>query len=382
MKSSPILAERDKCTGCGACFAICRHDAISMRSDDEGFVRPFIDEAKCVKCHLCKDVCPVLGMCVRNESCIAYAAKAKDENVRLASTSGGVFTLLAKSVLDKGGVVYGVAFDAVSGKVVYRRADTLEQAAAFRGSKYVQADVSKSLREIKDVLQKAGRWVLFSGTPCQIAGIKSYLQMLKVDMERLFLVEVICHAASSPLAWEKYLNQFDGGIAKVDFRSKRRGWRKYTMSLVDSSGKERLSHFRGYTYLWGFLQSLYNRPSCHVCHFRRGGSGADISIGDFWGIESVAPEMDDNRGVSSVIVRTSKGGLLWDRIRESADFKVASYQAMLQGNPALTESPVPHQRRKEFFSMMLSGRTFDSAVKELLQMTLRDRVARWIGCLK
>lgn len=322
------IEEKKNCCGCNACVQVCPKQCISMKEDREGFLYPEVNQDICVDCHLCERVCPVLNQGKERKPLKVYAAKNKDEEIRRQSSSGGIFTLLAEQVIDEGGVVFGARFNE-NWEVVHSYTETKDGLAAFRGSKYVQSRIGDNYKKAESFL-KSGRKVLFSGTPCQIAGLKLYLRK---EYENLQTVDFICHGVPSPGVWREYLKeeiarQCDGKnsvlshpiekekirIKHISFRNKKLGWKKYsfalTLSVPDGHGAENtvlLSEpLNKNLFLRGFLADLYLRPSCYACPAKCLKSGSDVTIGDFWGIERVMPEMDDDKGVSVVMVNRDR----------------------------------------------------------------------------
>lgn len=317
------IKEKKDCCGCGACVQRCPKSCISMREDNEGFLYPEVNKEICIDCGLCEKVCPVINQSEERKPMAVYAAKHKDERIRLASSSGGVFTAIAESVIDEGGVVFGARFDK-NWSVIHGYTETKEGLAAFRGSKYVQSRIGESYKDTEAFL-KTGRKVLFSGTPCQIAGLKRFLRK---EYDNLLTVDFICHGVPSPGVWREYLKEEtarqcggknsvlshpkdklgDVRIENISFRDKRLGWKKFsfalTLSTTNGSGAKNtvlLSEpLNKNIFLRGFLADLYLRPSCHACPAKKFKSGSDVTIGDFWGVQNVMPEIDDNLGCSIV----------------------------------------------------------------------------------
>ena len=378
------LADRHLCSGCAACHDACARSAITMTMDSEGFFYPEIDSSKCVECRRCVAICPALHQDTPRQPLAVYAAKAKDDVLRLASSSGGIFSLLAQQVLAQGGRVYGVAFNQTDWLPYHIGVDDEKGLEALRGSKYVQVCTSGIYQQIKNDL-KAGRFVLFSGTPCQIAALRHYLGQ---DWEQLFLLEVVCHGAPSPLVWKNYLksrvailsaeNMANISVERIAFRRKDYGWKRFSVSLRFSNDTEYHSVFSKDPFMRAFLGELCNRPSCHRCQFRELKSGADLTLGDFWGIDKFHPEMDDDRGTSLVLVNTDKGATLFERIRQNLDCVVATYEEAIHGNSALFKSPKPHRNRKRFL-IKCSSAGFEQNVDQMLKPRLKDRIRRFAG---
>ena len=384
------LKDKKDCCGCHACATICAKHCITMQADEEGFLYPIVNKEACTDCGLCEKVCPVINQSEPRKPLKVYAAKNKNEEIRRQSSSGGIFTLLAEKVINEGGVVFGARFDE-EWNVVHSWADNIEGIAAFRGSKYVQSTIGDTYREAKDFL-KQGRQVLFSGTPCQIAGLKKYLRK---DYDNLLTVDVVCHGVPSPLVWRTYLDETrkqlraERGVGKntvssslnelpvitgISFRDKTNGWKKYGFRLcyaaseaasnsVSASAtneeKEMLQPFSDNLFMQGFLANLYLRPSCYACAARSGKSGSDISIADFWGIQNYYPEFDDDKGVGLILVNSEKGKLSYDIV--DVQNIVAAYEQGLKGNKCLEHS-VAKSEWVELFWKKYNG-CFFSAVR-------------------
>lgn len=379
------LCANNLCCGCSACYAACPNAAITMRQDKEGFLHPHIDSEKCVNCKLCEKACPVLHRQESRQTQAVYAAKAKDDALRMVSSSGGVFSLLARKVFEKGGIVYGAAIRARDLLVHHCAAENEEELAALRRSKYVQSDMENTYREVKGQLT-ADRLVMFSGTPCQIAGLR---QFLGFEHENLLCVDVVCHAAPSPLAWEKYLEKRTAALAqgrvsarpeawidarRISSRRKNCGWKRYSLSLRFANDKEYLGLLGEDVFLKGFLSELYNRPSCHACPFRECRSGSDLTIADYWDVRTRFPDMDDDTGTSLVLVNTEKGKVAYEGVRSFVEERVSDFADAVRVNPAIVCSSAQHPNRKLFFRLIkLPLIDFDWLVRWLLTPCLMKR---------
>ncbi len=303
-----MLSLRDKrdCCGCGACAQRCPAKCIRMTEDAEGFRYPVADADACTGCGLCERICPGLHPSAPHDPLRLFAARNRDEAARAAGSSGGVFSLLARRTLREGGVVFGAAFVPTWGGVSHRRAEKEEELQPLLKSKYVQSDTGGCYAEAAALLRE-GRRVLFSGTPCQIAGLHAFLRGERP--ERLLTVECLCHGVPSPAVWRRYTEETAGGrrILGVDFRDKSRsGWRRYDFT-VRTDGGERRVPAREDLYMRAFLAELTLRPSCYACPFKSGRSGSDITLADFWNIRDVLPAFDDDRGASLVLLNTPQG---------------------------------------------------------------------------
>ena len=310
------VLDKSKCCGCEACVQICPKHCISFNADEEGFRYPVVASDLCIDCGLCEKACPVINKKDKRVPIQSFAAKNPCESERLRSSSGGIFIVLAKEVLNQGGVVFGARFDE-SWNVVHSYTDSVDGIEPFLGSKYVQSRIGDSYVKAKEFLL-TGRKVLFSGTPCQIAGLRLYLRK---EFENLITVDLICHGVPSPGIWQQYLSEIltqqdNATIESITFRDKSSGWKNYrfivTLSKFLSAGKKqtfRVSHLHDEDpFFQGFNDyNLILRPSCMKCPSRNLRSGSDITLADFWGIETLIPEFDDDKGVSVIMVNTESG---------------------------------------------------------------------------
>ena len=331
------------CCGCEACAQRCAHNAISMKRDKEGFLYPIIDPNKCTKCDICEKVCPVINQKLPSEPIKTYAAKNKDEIVRLQSSSGGIFTLLATKTINNGGVVFGAKFDE-QWKVVHDYVETIEDLAKFRGSKYVQSRINDNYIKVERFL-KQGRQVLFSGTPCQIAGLKKYLI---IEYKNLICADIICHGVPSPMIWQKYKAQFElSYTSSISFRDKSNSWKTYEV-VVSKDQKEVIRETVGQNvYMKIFLSDLCLRPSCAICPAKDGKSKSDITIADFWGIQHIHPEFDDDKGCNLVLINSEKGLNFFNKLE--CDKIESDFNTAIKYNPSYFKSVSEPKYRQYFF---------------------------------
>lgn len=332
------------CCGCEACAQRCPKQCIAMRADAEGFLYPHIDTAVCIDCGLCERVCPVLRQEQPRKPIAVYAAKNPDERIRMESSSGGVFTLLAEQTIRAGGVVFGARFDE-AWEVVHDSTETIEGLAAFRGSKYVQSRIGTSFARAEEFL-KQGRQVLFSGTPCQIAGLNRFLRR---SYDNLLTVDVVCHGVPSPLVWRRYLDGIGGGttVSRISMRDKSTGWTHFRIRISDTDRNLVNATVGDDPFMKGFLANLYLRPVCHACPAKSGRSGSDLTIADFWGIRRVLPHFADDKGVSLVLTNTKRGAEIFGA--SATNRTEASYSDALKYNPAIESSPCIPKARSEFW---------------------------------
>lgn len=337
------LSCKSQCCGCTACVSACPKQCIRMAEDKEGFLYPQIDTTDCVDCGLCEKVCPVLHPVQAKERTAVFAAVNNNSEVRMQSSSGGIFTLLAEQTIQKGGVVFGACFDK-EWNVVHRYTETLGGLSVFRGSKYVQSDMGTSFQDAKRFLDQ-GREVLFSGTPCQIAGLKNYLRK---SYSTLLTVEVACHGVPSPKVWSSYLSD-KKNINYINFRSKCKGWKGYHMILEYGGCKEVIPSGEN-LYMNAFLSDLSVRPSCFACPAKIKHSQSDVLIADFWGIDQIQPEIDDDKGCSLVMVNNSE--ILPLLYQLDCHLYPQSFDSAIKYNRAIVESFHQPVNRKFFFALL------------------------------
>ncbi len=369
----PLGTNLESCTGCAACAAVCIQNAIEMRSDLEGFAHPQIKLGLCNNCNICRQICPVNQKLLpntlsNNQSGIispplVYAAWNTNEQIRMDSSSGGVFTALAENVLKRGGAVVGAAFDA---NLVVRHIliDKSADIHRLRGSKYVQSEIDPNLyRDIHNML-KNGRYVLFSGTPCQVAGLRGYLRR---EYDTLWCCDMVCHGVPSPLLLEKYVQHYNEKGLKllaVSFRNKISGWKKYSVCKYFDNGEIVADYVFDDAYMAAFLSDISLRLSCYKCQFANISRGGDITIADFWGVSKKYPEYDrDDKGTSLVLVNNVKGKKLLDECGQDLFVGAADLAVAAAGNPALVR-PVAHPRRRDDFYRELVKMTFDDVARK------------------
>lgn len=297
------ITDKSKCCGCTACMNICPVQCIVMRRDREGFDYPVANPDICISCGRCESVCPMEDARPSAEPLETFAARS-GEYVK-GSSSGGVFPALAQKIIEAGGVVYGAVLEPDL-KVVHTEVADMEGVERMRGSKYVQSELYAAFEDVRTSLQD-GVKVMFTGTPCQIAGLKSFLGR---DYEGLITVDCACHGVPSPGLWEKYVRALGDRhgltLTGVDFRNKTRSWRRYDF-VLKGDGQAIVTPSREDPYMLLFLQDMTLRPSCYECSFRGGRSGSDLTLADLWNVAEAAPEMDDDKGVSLVLVNTERG---------------------------------------------------------------------------
>lgn len=389
------IEDKSQCCGCNACASRCPKQCISLQEDTEGFRYPVIDMASCIDCGVCEKVCPVINPGEERIPLQAYAAVNPNEAVRMQSSSGGVFTIIAEKIIEEGGVVFGTAFDE-NWEVHHTYTDTKEGLEAFRGSKYLQSRIESSYRDAERFL-KEGRKVLFSGSPCQVAGLKRYLRK---EYDNLLAVDFICHGVPSPKVWRKYLNEnfsaqrADAGknsvlsssinkvpvITGIAFRDKTlTGWKKYSFVVRGTSASKADKNtvllsgiFNENLYMQAFLNNLILRPSCYACPTKKGQSGSDITLADFWGVEHVLPELDDDKGVSLILINSPKYNHIYKFLRPNLNN--IAFDTVLSYNSAWSDSVIPHRKRPFFFNRLNKGCKVSYLLNEVLYPTFIHKV--------
>jgi coenzyme F420-reducing hydrogenase beta subunit len=361
------LKNKADCCGCNACAQVCPKHCIILKKDSEGFLYPEVEEALCINCSLCTQVCPIINVAnhILTDDTKTLAAFNTNEEERKNSSSGGLFSIIAKYVLSNKGVVFGARFDN-SWKVVHDWFDSLDDLDDFRRSKYVQSEIGGTYQEVLSFLTNE-RLVLFAGTPCQVAGLKSFL---KKEFNTLICIDIICHGVPSPMIWQKYLNNKKSRIKQelnvdlihikaVTFRDKVNGWRKFNLSIDYEYVINNIAYTINKTapiweddYMLAFLKDFSIRPSCYNCRFRNGKCKSDITLGDFWGINNYCENelFTGEKGTSLLYVHTEKGDGLLSKIQ--FQFLKMNFKDSIRSNPAVIRSWSIPWTRKLFFLLI------------------------------
>ena len=367
------IIDKSLCSGCSACSMACPKNCISMQRDEEGFKYPKIDDKLCIDCGLCEKVCPIINNeTVCDEIKISYAAVNKDERIRLGSSSGGVFYSISQAVSENGGGVFGAKFDD-DFRVVHDFADNIDGLSKFQGSKYVQSDIGEAYIIAKQFLED-GKQVLFSGTPCQIGGLKAFLRK---DYDNLICQDIICHGVPSPMVWEKYLEfreqKSKSKSKNIFFRDKTFGWNRFSLKFEFENNLKYIKLLDKDPYMISFLKNASLRPSCFNCAFKTEDRQADITLADFWGIENVLPQMDDNKGTSLVIVHSEKGRELFENLSKKIKFFETDFKKSILYNSAMTKS-VPKNNIRDSFLREIKDKPFDKTVNKYLGESLSFKI--------
>ena len=379
------IKDKKKCCGCSACVQRCPKQCINFREDNEGFRYPYIDTDKCINCGLCEKVCPIINQYNEKVPTKVYAAINTNEKIRMQSSSGGIFTYIATKVIEEKGVVFGARFDK-NWEVKHDFTENIEGLSAFRGSKYMQSRIEDNYLKVEKFL-KDGRKVLFSGTPCQIAGLKRYL---KKNYENLLTIDIICHGVPSPKIWRLYLNEIykknlishniqentgnKSHITDINFRDKSSGWKTYSFTLtlnnpnLPNRNIKYQETFTDNIFMKGFLNNLYLRPSCHDCAFKSGKSNSDITLADFWGINILSPKLDDNKGTGLIICNNDK---LLDLFSLKTTF---DYSEVIKYNISAIKSSIEHKNRTRFFKQIECCNSISKLIQEKIEFSIIDKI--------
>ena len=363
------IKEPKDCCGCNACAQRCPKHCIILTEDHEGFLYPKVNTELCIECGLCEKVCPVINQKPKKGPLEVYAAINPDEQIRKESSSGGIFTLLAEKIIQENGVVFGARFDE-NWEVRHDYTETIEGLAVFRSSKYVQSRIEDNYLKAEKFL-KEKRKVLFSGTPCQIAGLKKFLRK---EYDNLLTVDFICHGVPSTKVWRMYLDEtcrnlikrgsssnfIDEGrrsyIEAINFRHKILGWKRCSFFLKLNSAfiqseKNTEGIFEPFSenaFMKAFLSDTILRPSCYQCPCKSGKSTSDITIADYWNIQQVLPEFDDDKGISLVLTNTSKGENIFSSC--NVIYKKTGYEESKGKNGGFHEKINIPLKREYFFT--------------------------------
>ncbi|MCM1450217.1 MAG: Coenzyme F420 hydrogenase/dehydrogenase, beta subunit C-terminal domain [Clostridiales bacterium] len=372
-----VSKDKYNCCGCSACEAVCGHHAIEMRPDSVGFLYPEVDASKCIECGLCERVCNFTTKYPRYENFdkpLTYLTRLKDVSELKKSQSGGAFYAIASCFIENGGIVYGASFDN-NWVVRHNKAESISELQNLRMSKYVQSEIRTCYKEVRQLLIE-GYKVLFSGTPCQISAIKSYIPNLL--HANLYCIDIVCHAVPSPKIWSEYIsyleNKNKSKIIKACFRDKRFGWHGARESFLFENGHEEFRRTNNILY----FSKLSVRESCSNCPFTNTSRIGDITVGDFWGLPKDS-KFEDNLGTSLVYVNSDKGVKLLETIKDSVIVEPKTLNESIQ--PQLISPIKLNNKRKQFLHDYISG-GFIKVAKKYSDVGYRYKVNRTISLLK
>ena len=375
--------DKSACCGCTACKNVCPKDAIEMKEDEEGFLYPEVNKEKCVNCGLCKKVCPVLNQRVEKNKQLAYIVNNKNDEIRKQSTSGGAFSAIAEYAIENGGVVFGATFNKEF-NVEHTYVTTKEELKKFRGSKYVQSNLKNTFKEAKDFLEN-NKLVCFSGTPCQIEGLKKFLGK---DYQNLITIDIVCHAVPSPLVWRKYLdyekkkNGLDN-IQEILFRDKSKYGYKYSMMTIKAESAVYSEGVETDPYLRAFFGDLSDRPSCYNCKFKKQNRVSDFTIWDCFTAENFDKNLDDDKGTSRILIQTEKGIEIFKQIEDKFNYKEVKVEDLVKNVKEMYNSVSMNIKRKEFFKDINNmeekeffNKYFPNGVKVRIEKKVRTYLAK------
>lgn len=338
------LASFSECCGCSSCVQVCPKQCISFDEDNDGFRHPLINTEKCIDCHLCEKSCPVLDIIPPHEPKYTYYAYNINDEERINSSSGGVFIELAKLIIQSGGIVFGAKYND-NWEVVHSYSESIDGLNSFQGTKYVQSIIGDSYKKVQYFL-KQNKLVLFTGTPCQVAGLHYFL---KKQYDNLITIDFVCHGVPSPLMWRNYLEYINPDrleITKVNMRDKSRGW-SHSSYLIQAGSKDLFNDYaKESIYFRGFITNLYLRQSCFNCRFKYGKSQSDITIGDLWGAKSIST---DDKGLSLVLINSLKGKDLFSKTM--LKYSNYSYADAVKYNPCIEISTHKPKLYDEFWKL-------------------------------
>lgn len=362
------------CNGCGICTQICPKNAIKMEEDEEGFFYPVIDTEKCIKCNKCLKICSNFNNSTNSSD--AYMAINKDKKELEKSSSGGMYYLLAKEIISRSGVVFGVKYDEKL-KPYHSYAETLSGCQEFQGSKYLRSNLKDSFQNVKKFLDEE-RYVLFTGTPCQCDALKVFL---KKEYEKLITCEIICHSNPSYKVFNKYIKTLEDNrnkeIIDVKFRTKKNGWKNQTPLIIYKDGTDEFEN----SYYRAFASGLLGRPSCYDCKFVTLNRVSDFTIGDLWGNKKILPDFEDkDTGMSLLLVNTDKGRNLFDFIKDDIIYEKIDINEAFKYNH---NKNVPmNKNRNKFFKEMNDGKNviylMNKYSKDPLGLTIKIKLKKII----
>lgn len=368
------IIDKKKCCGCTACSSICPKQCILMVEDQEGFIYPSVDSSECINCGICEQVCPMDKEYDDSIVPETVVAREKRNDVLANGTSGSMFTSIMEYVLSNNGVVYGVIVDP-NNLVKHVRVDSIndEKVKKIPNSKYCRSDIQGIYKQVKnDVL--SGKMVCFSGTPCQVAGLRSFLMK---EYDNLFLVDVICRGNPSPKFWKMFVDYIEakhkGKIKNVRFRNKTYGYHSGTMKIEFDDGKVHYSSARANYYLRAFFSDYICRPSCYDCHFKHINHDSDLTLYDSWHAHELTGLKDDDKGYTNIIIQTEKGRLLLSKLSSVSIYAVDTLKAIELDGIMVKNSIKWNSNREDIFEN-LTNETFEAFCKEKLSVSIKDRV--------
>lgn len=360
------------CYGCFACVNSCPQKCIEMKTDKDGFFYPIVDELRCTNCGVCDNKCVSnFSKYKTTEITNAYAAYSRKDSIIRNSSSGGIFSELADYILRQGGIVFGASFDS-EWNVVHISISSFSEIGKLQGSKYIQSDMKMMYEQVKTLLNE-GKKILFVSTPCQIAGLSSYLSK---KFENLYLIDLVCHGVSSQKFWSMYLSEFKKrGISSISFRNKDFGWKNYNIKISFCDGKAYQSTPEADYFMKAFTGNLNLRPSCYKCKFKGSYRYSDLTLADFWGVEKLNLKIVNDNGISLVIANSMKGLHLLNEIRMNVELEEVSIDEAIKYNSAYVQPTIEPVNREGFMEFVRTG-SYSKLKKKYLHDSVRIRLYR------
>lgn len=378
--SKKLYFSKKNCSGCSACKTVCPKQCIDMKRDENGFLYPEADSNNCIDCGKCERVCYYRHRPDKKEITSVYAAINKNEDIRMTSSSGGVFHALAEEVISDGGIVFGAGFDA-DFNVRHISVEAVSELYRLHGSKYVESDIGDCFADVKKQLD-TGRKVLFTGTPCQINGLMSYLGG---NHEALLTMDFICHGVPSPLVWRKYLDEmeqkYSSKVCGVSFRNKTHGWKVFSMIIEFENGQKYIGKVTEDPYLRSFISDIHLRKSCTSCMAKGTDRPADITVADFWGVGKVIDGINDDKGTSVIITRGNKADSIIETVSDSLRLYRTDIDTVVKLNPSINKSVTENPLSEGFFRTLRKS-SFSQTYDKYCSMKTGAKIRRKLGKLK
>lgn len=344
------LKDKKECVGCFACFNICPTNAIVMEEDVEGFKYSKVDKERCINCGLCEKVCPYINKKYNEKKELEiYAAWSKDDFTRIDSTSGGIFSELAKAIYSDNGYVCAAVYNK-DWMVEHYISNNSDDILKLRSSKYLQSNINNTFKIIKEKLEK-NKKVLFCGSPCQVEGLNNFL-LKKYD--NLYTIDFICRGMNSPKIFKGYINslerKYSSKVKAIKFKNKTHGWHNFSTKIEFENGKEYISVRDLDSYMIGYLKyNAFIRPSCYKCKFKSINHKSDMTIADFWGIEKIDKNLDQDKGTSMILINSDKGKRLFEKIISYIEYKEIDSDKVFLENVCINKSVEMTESRKKVF---------------------------------
>lgn len=371
-----LITNKNRCCGCTACYSVCPKNAITMQNDDEGFLYPSINSDLCVDCGMCKSVCAFQNGYEKHPVIKGYALKHKDLPTRMKSRSGGAFAGISDYILSLGGIIYGAVYND-DYSVSHFRCDSKEDLKKIQGVKYIQSEMGDIFSSVKTDL-KDGKYVFFSGTACQVAGLIAFLG--KTDTSKLFTADLICHGVPNNMIWQEFLRwnerKYKGKLQNAMFRDKSYGWMPHFDSVTINGKKHKTKK-----YCLMFYENDILRPSCYECKYANLDRVADFTLGDFWGLKKQHKDMLDKTGCSLLLINTEKGEELFSKVEDMFILKDADVVKASYPNPNL-RFPTPKPNNREYFWSLYKQYDFDKVMKTYSRKIFVSRVKKNLNRIK